>query len=116
MTSLDSIVNMFYGNTQKTIHFFVYMSVSSLIELIKTCNYFYNHKTYLYNLIIVRLSTFQGFNHKYFYMISPKIRFTEKLCKDVIQNVKNNKSIQTKPKKYLIETYTNAYKKLKHGY
>ena len=116
MTSLDTIVGMFYGNTQKTLHLFVYMCVPSLIELVKTCHYFHNHKKYLYNLIVVRLSTLQGFNHKYFCSPTIKLNLTEKLCEYIIQNVKNNKSIQGKSKKYLIATYTNLRKKIKHGY
>jgi hypothetical protein len=70
----------------------------------------------LYNLIVVRLSTLQGFNHKYFCSQTIKLNLTEKLCEYIIQNVKNNKSIQGKSKKYLIATYTSLRKKIKHGY
>ncbi len=112
MNSLDNIINLFYSNTQKTIHFFVYMCVPSLIKLIKTCHYFHDHKAYLYNLIVVRLSTFRGLR---IYEITRRIRITEELCTSIIKNIENNKSIQEKSKKYLISNYTRLYKKIKNN-
>ena len=101
MISLEDIVELFYGKKNKMLHFFNYLCVDTLITLIKTSSYFYQYKTFLYQLVMGQLRCFKGLTFP-FSVYYPKQIKTSILIR-TLERIRENNVLNKK--KYMVQMY-----------
>lgn len=101
MISLEDIVELFYGKKNKMLHFFNYLCVDTLIVLIKTSRYFYQYKTFLYQLVMGQLRCYKGLTFPYSAYYPKHIKTS--ILINTLERIRKNNVLNKK--KYIVQMY-----------
>lgn len=101
MISLEDILELFYGKKNKMLHIFNYLCIDTLIALIKTSKYFYQYKTFLYQLVIGQLRCFKGITYPYSLHYPKQIKTP--IIIRTLERIRENNVLNKK--KYMVQMY-----------